>query len=179
MQYFVVCSLHHNSCMTMTTPPWATSPPSVLLAPSSVRRSPRFQDIAATTAVASKTNKSTKKLFANPPRILHSSEDSSGDETPCPPTKKKRAPLSVPPPKKKQKAVSERMIAGGKPPNYSEDEDFLISCANTNVSVDPIKGVGQKADTFWTQVHEKFLILSQKHFSDNNLDMPTRTKESI
>jgi hypothetical protein len=24
----------------------------------------------------------------------------------------------------------------------------------------------------WTQVHEKFLILSQKHFSDNALDMP-------
>jgi hypothetical protein len=45
--------------------------------------------------------------------------------------------------------------------------------------VDPIKGVGQKAGTFWTRVHEKFLILSQKHFSDHDLEMPFRTKESI
>ncbi len=45
--------------------------------------------------------------------------------------------------------------------------------------MDPIKGVGQKSDTFWTQVHENFLILSQKHFSENCLEMPMRTKESI
>ena len=161
----------------MTTPPPAT-PPSVLTT-SSVRRSPRFQDIAATTAVASKNNKKSRKILASSmARILHSSDSSSGDETPCPPAKKKRAPLPVPPPKKMKKAVSERN-SGGKPPNYSEDEDFLISCAYTNVSVDPIKGVGQKADTFWTRVHEKFLILSQKHFSNQDHDMPFRTKESI
>jgi len=162
----------------MTTPPPAT-PPSVLTTTSSVRRSPRFNDVAATTAgVASKNNKSStsKKSLAKPTRILHSSDSSSDDESPCPPPKKK---LSVPPPKKKAKAVSSEKNGSGKPPNYSEDEDFLISCAYTNVSVDPIKGVGQKADTFWTRVHEKFLILSQKHFSDNALDMPMRTKESI
>ena len=45
--------------------------------------------------------------------------------------------------------------------------------------MDPIKGVGQKADTFQPRVHEKFLILSQKHFSDHDLEMPFRTKESI
>jgi hypothetical protein len=60
---------------------------------------------------------------------------------------------------KKKKALPERTSGGGgKSPNYSEDEDFFISCAYVNVSVDPIKGVGQKADTFWTRVHEKFLI---------------------
>ena len=81
---------------------------------------------------------------------------------------------------KKKKALPETTSGGGgKSPNYSEDEDFFISCAYVNVSVDPIKGVGQKAGTFWTRVHEKFLILSQKHFSDHDLEMPFRTKESI
>jgi hypothetical protein len=73
----------------------------------------------------------------------------------------------------------EKVLVKGKPPNYSKDEDFLISCAYVNVSVDPIKGVGQKADTFWTRVHENFLILSQKHFSDHDLEMPFTTNESI
>ncbi len=51
--------------------------------------------------------------------------------------------------------------------DYSEDEDYLIACAYVNVSVDPIKGVGQKADTFWTQVLEKYVILSEEYLADN------------
>jgi len=38
---------------------------------------------------------------------------------------------------------------------YSEDEDYLITSAYVNVSEDPIWGVGQKADTFWTQVSKR------------------------
>ena len=34
--------------------------------------------------------------------------------------------------------------------NYSEDEDYLIACANVNVRVNSIKGVGQKSEAVWT-----------------------------
>jgi hypothetical protein len=63
--------------------------------------------------------------------------------------------------------------------NYSEDEDYLIACAYVNVSVDPIKGVGQKADTFWTRVLEKYVILSEKYLADNGVEIPVRNKDSI
>ena len=46
--------------------------------------------------------------------------------------------------------------------NYSEDEDYLIACAYVNVSVDPIKWVGQKSEAFWTRVFEKYVLLSEK-----------------
>ena len=59
-------------------------------------------------------------------------------------------------------------------PNYSEDEDFFIACAYASVSVDPSKGVGQKADTFWTRVYEKFHLLSAKHFSNKVVVPPMR-----
>jgi hypothetical protein len=57
-------------------------------------------------------------------------------------------PLVVSPscPNKKLKATVSS--DSRKPPNYLEDKDFLISCANVNVSVDPVKGVGEKFDTF-------------------------------
>jgi hypothetical protein len=45
--------------------------------------------------------------------------------------------------------------------NYSEDKDYLIACAYVNVSVDPIKGVGQKSEAFWTRVLEKYVLLSE------------------
>jgi hypothetical protein len=32
--------------------------------------------------------------------------------------------------------------------NYSKDDDFLIAMAFVHVTVDPIRGVGQKSDTF-------------------------------
>ncbi|KAI2502811.1 No apical meristem-associated C-terminal domain [Fragilaria crotonensis] len=63
--------------------------------------------------------------------------------------------------------------------NYSEDEDYLIACAYVNVSVDPIKGVGQKADAFWTRVLEKYVILSEKYLADNGVEIPVRNKDSI
>ena len=63
--------------------------------------------------------------------------------------------------------------------NYSEDEDYLIACAYVNVSVDPIKGVGQKSETFWTRVLEKYVILSEKYHFENGVEIPVRNKESI
>ncbi len=33
-------------------------------------------------------------------------------------------------------------------PNYSEDEDYSIAVAYINVTVDPIRGVGQKGENF-------------------------------
>ena len=64
-------------------------------------------------------------------------------------------------------------------PNYSEDEDFFIACAYSSVLVDPIKGVGQKTDTFWTRVYEKFHLLSAKHFSNEGVVPPMRNRDSI
>ena len=87
--------------------------------------------------------------------------------------------------KKTSKALSnDTSPASGTPAtkrqaNYSEDEDYLIACAYVNVSVDPIRGVGQKSDTFWTRVLEKYVLLSEKYLSDNGVEIPVRNKESI
>jgi hypothetical protein len=62
---------------------------------------------------------------------------------------------------------------------YSEDEDYLITSAYVNVSEDPIWGVGQKADTFWTQVFEKYVILSENYPSNNGVEIPVWNKDSI
>jgi hypothetical protein len=55
----------------------------------------------------------------------------------------------------------------------------LIACAYVNVSVDAIKGVGQKADTLCTQVLEKFVILSEKYLANNGVEIPVQNKDSI
>ena len=64
-------------------------------------------------------------------------------------------------------------------PNYSEDKDFFIAYAYASVSVDPIKGVGQKEDTFWTRIYEKLHLLSAKHFSNEGIVHPMRNRDSI
>ena len=84
----------------------------------------------------------------------------------------------------KKKKTSKALLSGGAgttkmQANYSEDEDYLIAYANVNVSVDPIKGVGQKADTFRTRVLEKYVILSEKYLANNGVDIPVRNKDSI
>jgi hypothetical protein len=63
--------------------------------------------------------------------------------------------------------------------NYSEDEDDLIACAYVNVLVDPIKGVAHKADTLWTQVLEKYVILSENCLANNGMEIPVLNKDSI
>jgi len=63
--------------------------------------------------------------------------------------------------------------------NYLEDKDYLIACAYVNVSVDPIKGVGQKSEAFWTRVLEKYVLLSEKYLSENGVEIPVINKESI
>ena len=63
--------------------------------------------------------------------------------------------------------------------NYLEDEDYLIACAYVNVSVDPIKGVGQKSEAFWTRVLEKYVLLSEKYLSENGVEIPVRNKQSL
>ncbi len=52
--------------------------------------------------------------------------------------------------------------------NFPQDEDFMLCCAYVNVSVDPIIGVGQKSETFWTRV----LLLTEKHLSDYGAELP-------
>jgi DNA mismatch repair ATPase MutL len=63
--------------------------------------------------------------------------------------------------------------------NYSEDDDYLIAMAFVHVTVDPIRGVGQKSETFWTQVHEKFCLLQQKELAVIGFDIIVRTRDSI
>ena len=84
----------------------------------------------------------------------------------------------------KKKKTSKALLSGGAgttkmQANYSEDEDYLIACAYVNVSVDPIKGVGQKADTFWTRVLKKYVILSEKYLANNGVEIPVQNKDSI
>ncbi len=47
----------------------------------------------------------------------------------------------------------------------------MLCCAYLNVSVDPIIGVGQKLET---QGLEKYLLLKEKHLSDNGEELPVR-----
>jgi hypothetical protein len=63
--------------------------------------------------------------------------------------------------------------------NYSEDEDYLIAMAFVHVTVDPIKGVGQKSETSWTRVHEKFCLLQQKELAIIGHNIYIRTRDSI
>jgi hypothetical protein len=59
---------------------------------------------------------------------------------------------------KKKKALPERTSGGrGKTPNHSEDEAFFISCAYVNVSVDLIKGVGQRLTLSGPECTKSFL----------------------
>ena len=53
--------------------------------------------------------------------------------------------------------------------NYSDEEDFLIAVAFVNITLDPIKGVGQKSDSFWTRIQEKFCLLQQKELDANDI----------
>ena len=55
----------------------------------------------------------------------------------------------------------------------------MLCCAYVNVSVDPIVGVGQKSETFWTRVLEKYLLLTEKHLSDYGAELPVRNSASL
>ena len=47
------------------------------------------------------------------------------------------------------------------------------------MSVDPIIGVGQKLETFWTRVLEKYLLRTEKHLSDYGAELPVRNSVSL
>jgi hypothetical protein len=63
--------------------------------------------------------------------------------------------------------------------NFSQDKDFMLCCAYVNVSVDPIIGVGQQSETFWTPVLEKYLLRTEKHFSDYSAELPVQNSASL
>jgi hypothetical protein len=63
--------------------------------------------------------------------------------------------------------------------NFSQDEDFMLCCAYVIMSIDPIIGVGQKSETFWTRVHEKYLLLTEKHLSDYGAELLVRNSASL
>ena len=150
----------------MATPPRAHhegTTPDVAFSP---RRSPRI--------VVQNEKESERNMKKRPAPLSHCRTSS--------PTKMTSIPASCSTKKKKKTSKSATGAAGGatkRQANYSEDEDHLIACAYVNVSVDPIKGVGQKADTFWTRVLEKYVILSEKYLADNGVEIPVRNKDSI
>ena len=76
---------------------------------------------------------------------------------------------------RKRKAAA----GSGKTPNYSEEEDYLIAVSFVYVTVDPIRGVGQKSATFWTRVHEKFCLLQQQELANVGVHTYIRTRDSI
>ena len=104
--------------------------------------------------------------------------DSSSDDESSVKKPKKVEPKKKAAPKKNKKKgadVSEtdtRKGPGRKKfaiaPNYSEDEDYLIAVAFVSVTVDPIRGVGQKSENFWTRVHEKFCLLQQSELGSDS-----------
>jgi hypothetical protein len=58
--------------------------------------------------------------------------------------------------------------------NFSQDKDFMLCCTYVNVSVDPIIGVGQQSETFWTLVLEKYLLRTENHLSDYSAELQVR-----
>ena len=60
-------------------------------------------------------------------------------------------------------------------PNYLEDEDCLIAVAFVSVTVDPIRGVGQKSETLDSSAQE-ILLLQQKELGS---DTYTGNKDSV
>ena len=63
--------------------------------------------------------------------------------------------------------------------HFSQDKDFILCCAFVNVSVDPVIGVGQKSEPFWTQVLEKYLLLTEKHLSDYGAEFQVQNSASL
>jgi len=81
--------------------------------------------------------------------------------------------------RKRNKAAAGSGKRSGKTPNYSEEEDYLIAVSFVYVTVDPIRGVGQKSATFWTRVHEKFCLLQQQELANVGVHTYIRTRDSI
>jgi hypothetical protein len=49
--------------------------------------------------------------------------------------------------------------------NFHSDEDELLAIAWVSATENPIAGVGQKAGTFWADVHQKYLKLQERSTS--------------
>ena len=140
--------------------------------------------------------KSKEKRRASSDDVLNDNNDdeaslcgdtTSSDESSVKKKTKKVEPRKKAAPKKNTKKgadvieMGRRKVGPGRKkfaiaPNYSEDEDYLIAVAFVSVTVDPIRGVGQKSENFWSRVHEKFCMLQK---SELGSDSYTRNKESI
>ena len=125
--------------------------------------------------------KSKEKRHASSDEVLNDNNDdeaslcgdtTSSDESSVKKKTKKVEPRKKAAPKKNTKKGADVIKTGrrkGGPgrkkfaiaPNYSEDEDYLIAVAFVSITVDPIRGVGQKSENFWSRVHEKFCMLQK------------------
>ncbi len=94
--------------------------------------------------------------------IWKSFDKSSPSSSPRTLKKKRKMKSDTTQQKEARRPKKPAAVEGGRMPNYSEDEDYFTAVAFTNVTVDPIRGVGQKRENFWTRVHDKFCMLQQK-----------------
>jgi hypothetical protein len=91
---------------------------------------------------------------------LESSDKSSANSSPrMLKTKRRKTKSDMTQPMKAGCPKKLAAVKGGQMPNCSEDEDYFVAVACTNVTVDLIRGVGQKGETFWTRVHDKFFMI--------------------
>jgi hypothetical protein len=110
---------------------------------------------------------------------LESFDKSSASCSPRMLKKKRKMKSDMTQQKKAMRPKKPAAVEGGRMPNYSEDEDYFIAVAFTNVTVDPIRGVGQKGENFWTRVHDKFCMLQQKELVESGQHIQVQTKDSI
>ena len=151
------------------------------------RRSPWSKTKARSTSTTTSNNcksDADKQSQTTPPpqhspqikTLARTSENSESDaDKRCPPRRAPRGKkktcttsgnteLDADGPRKKEKINNKwqhaKTPAAGqkKFANYSENEDYLIAMAIVHVTIDPIRGVGQKSETFWTRAHEKFCL---------------------
>ena len=86
----------------------------------------------------------------------------------------------VPTKKRMKKSTEESPKKEKRQADFCRDEDFMMCCAYIiSVSVDSIIGVGQKSETFWTQVLEKYLLLTEQHLSDYGAELSVQNSASL
>ena len=111
------------------------------------RRSPRGHK--------SPVKETTAVLFAD-------DDEHEDDVVPAAAKEKGEANKQNKPAEKRNKKSSEEPSKKAKrQANFSQDEDFMLCCAYVNISVDPIVGRGQKSETFWTRVLDKYLTYGE------------------
>ena len=68
---------------------------------------------------------------------------------------------------------------GTKVRNFTKDEDFFLSKAYVQVSLDPIRGNDQKSGDLWSQVYKTYMVVYKNEAEVQEEDMTGQNMESI